>query len=137
MEPVCSAEDAEELGQGIIYSIQFCLPSLEMQVCHSNCTQAINTYLGRFAKSGVIDSCNQREILSSSRLLSLVGVDAQVLYQLCSGDPLLASKKLLSFNGSPTIPKCSTSDAYLGFGLQCRGWDWYYVAQLTFNEWSE
>ena len=43
MEPSssCSEKDTEELVQGIIYALPFCLPSLEMQVCLSNCTQAI------------------------------------------------------------------------------------------------
>ena len=138
MEPSssCSEKDTEELVQGIIYALPFCLPSLEMQVCLSNCTQAINTYLGRFAESGVIDSCDSGEVLGSSRLLSLVSVDAHVLFHLCSGDALLAADVESSLLDGQSIPSCSGVNQYLGTGLRCLGWDWDDVSQGMFKEWS-
>jgi len=138
MEPSssCNGKDMDELVQGIIYTLPFCLPSLEMQVCLSNCTQAINTYLGRFAESGVIDSCDSGEVLGSSRLLSLVSVDAPVLFHLCSGDALLAADVESSLLDGQSIPSCSGVNQYLGTGLRCLGWDWDDVSQGMFNEWS-
>eukprot|EP00984_Skeletonema_dohrnii_P007781 scaffold2870_cov151-Skeletonema_dohrnii-CCMP3373.AAC.3 len=141
MEPSsssCSERDMDELVQGIIYTLPFCLPSLEMQVCLSNCTQAINTYLGRFAESGVIDSCDSGEVLGSSRLLSSISVDAHVLFHLCSGDALLAADvaSSLLLDGH-SIPTCSGLNQYLGTGLRCLGWDWDDVSQGMYYEWSK
>eukprot|EP00984_Skeletonema_dohrnii_P009580 scaffold3660_cov129-Skeletonema_dohrnii-CCMP3373.AAC.14 len=139
MEPYssCSERDMNELVQGIIYTLPFCLPSLEMQVCLSNCTQAINTYLGRFAESGVIDSCDLGEVLGSSRLLSSISVDAHVLFHLCSGDALLAADvaSSLLLDGH-SIPTCSGLNQYLGSGLRCLGWDWDDISQGMLSEWS-
>ena len=56
--PKCTAEDLEDLTAATIYALPFCLPSLGGSSCGaSNCTQAINTYLGRFVSSGVLCDC--------------------------------------------------------------------------------
>ncbi len=136
IEPTCSKKDIEELVQGIIYTLPFCLPSLEMQVCLPKCTQAINTYLGRFSESGLIDSCNTQEMVGSSRLLSLIHVDAHTLYHICSGDPLLLSNDSSFIEDTSAFPTCGGVNQYLGSGMRCLGWDWERVSQGMFHEWT-
>lgn len=136
IEPTCSEKDIEELVQGIIYSLPFCLPSLEMQVCLPKCNQAINAYLGRFSESGLIDSCNRQEVVGSSRLPSLIHVDAHILYHICSGDHLLLPNDSSFIEDTSAFPTCGGVNQYLGSDMRCLGWDWERVSQGMFHEWT-
>mmetsp|Transcript_27436 Transcript_27436/g.75020 ORF Transcript_27436/g.75020 Transcript_27436/m.75020 type:complete len:1429 (-) Transcript_27436:268-4554(-) len=135
----CTEKDLEEVVQGILYTLPFCLLSIETQECSDNCTQAINTYLGRHAQSGTLDSCHDM-IPGTSRLLDLINIDATTLLNLCHGNHLFGiglENSNMHSSRLNAIPECETPNQYVGYGSKCYSWDWDKISMGIFHEWSQ
>lgn len=58
VEETCTDDNLEDLSVAVLSTLPFCLPSLNGLGCSStNCSMAINTYLGRLIVNGVVCKC--------------------------------------------------------------------------------
>ena len=87
MQDLCGDAEAAELAAATVLSLPFCILSLNTGACHHNCTQAVQTYLGRFAENGAVCRCNDgsdTKVMRSSAMLTKLRIDAKVLLEMCS-----------------------------------------------------
>ena len=129
----CTAQDLEELTAATIYALPFCLPSLGGASCSaSNCTQAINTYLGRFVSSGVLCDCFAQK--APSKLLSLLDLDAPTLIKECGGaSQLFAMPHCVS---SAERASCAHDPNLYSGKSGCVSWDWAKLESGMLREWG-
>eukprot|EP00466_Bigelowiella_natans_P016928 jgi/Bigna1/90432/estExt_fgenesh1_pg.C_700065 len=82
----CEIDERNEIAAATIMALPFCLIALAESTCNSNCTQAISTYLGRYAENGALCRCQaENAIQRTSALLEKMNIDPSVLINLCSG----------------------------------------------------
>mmetsp|Transcript_4856 Transcript_4856/g.10294 ORF Transcript_4856/g.10294 Transcript_4856/m.10294 type:complete len:864 (-) Transcript_4856:124-2715(-) len=140
--PTCSARDTEELAEATLYALEYCLPSLAAGtgttpgVCSANCTQAVNTFLGRHVVAGTVCACQAAAPNHGvSKLLDLLMVDAATLVRSCSGSPSLAFEypACLQYSLLERVP-CEEPDQYTARG-GCRGWNFEVLEAGFVDEW--
>lgn len=113
----CTRSRLDELNTAAIYALPYCMPALNMghAFCEfrGNCTQAINTFLGRFVENGIFCACHkaveEEELPLASRLLSRLQVDASTLLLACR-----ASTYIFDFPGCLTHGLAQNSESLHG-----------------------
>eukprot|EP00961_Rhodomonas_salina_P078330 1052611-Rhodomonas_salina.2 len=136
----CTELDIEELTAAVVYALPYCLPSLgpSASCSKTNCTHALNTYLGRFVNNGVVCACASEPL--ESRLLSLLEIDAGVLLRQCGAESRLFSLPSCvtgSASAAPTnAPDCSHDPSLYVAKGGCRGWDWQRVESGLLRDWA-
>lgn len=132
---MCSKTEMEELATATLYALQFCLPALQTGDCSfSNCTQAINTYLGRFVKNDVICKCAGYP--PPSKLLQALQINVGVLLRTCPSSMLESPPCLGDKQETNDLPCSSDPQSYRSIG-GCLKWDWSKFESILYEEWSE
>jgi hypothetical protein len=118
-----------------VSALPFCLPALNGDTCDAtNCTQAINTYLGRHIVNGAFCACKDR--LPPSTMLQQLDVSAGVLIKTCAKHSTLIEYPVCMV-GQPALEDCADSpDQYIS-GTGCRQWDWSSFEGAMLRGWSE
>ena len=129
----CAEGEAAELAAGTVEALLFCAPALAGAPVGANCTQAVNTFLGRFAASGALCACERTGV---SALLDALDVDALVLVDVArSGPYALAFDLPACVDDSRDRAPCDGPEEIMtrrGCGL----WDWRKLDTTMRGEWS-
>eukprot|EP00041_Stephanoeca_diplocostata_P017560 m.356136 g.356136 ORF g.356136 m.356136 type:complete len:1633 (+) comp20746_c0_seq2:97-4995(+) len=130
---ICSPKNLEELTIGVIRALHVCLPAINGANCvSSNCTHALNTYLGRLTENGVVCAC--RDTLMPSALLQILNIDAEVLLRRCGGRGVaVGMPSCLRRESASADDRCEAPLAYLTKD-GCQMWDWEKVEQQMMDQ---
>eukprot|EP00392_Amoebophrya_sp_AT5.2_P013676 g13805.t1 len=87
----CDTEKKSEIIVGTLTALPYCLPVLVGSgQCGANCTQAINSFLGKHVESGAMEVCGRSPLGiaetdgTGSLLLNLLQVNARTLIRRCA-----------------------------------------------------
>jgi hypothetical protein len=133
----CTADEAANIAAGVVLSLPFCMTSLSAQQCSVNCTQAVQTYLGRFAENGAICRCNSGNdltVMESSVMLSKLHIDAKVLLEFCSRT--LSTVDYPGCLGELDSYTCPQIGTYRGRGA-CFKWDYHDIQRAVYRDWGK
>jgi hypothetical protein len=99
----CTPKLRDELHLATLHALPYCMSSLATQECSANCTQAVNTYLGRFVENGALCDCelqddkeshmNVKDNAKSGSLLSMMKVSAGLLIDTCKAGSYSSTEK--------------------------------------------
>eukprot|EP00966_Prymnesium_polylepis_P239505 5538957-Prymnesium_polylepis.1 len=136
----CTPEDAEQLTEATLYALEYCLPTLASGRCSANCSQAVNTFLGRFVENGAVCACynNGVGLLGVSHILDEIQVDFTILLKVCQGSQLLFPYPVCmgGFISGYDLVTCEDPTQYLARG-GCRNWDWNELEASVYHQWTE
>lgn len=137
-DAVCSDAEAEDLAAATVLTLPFCMASLNHGSCYANCTQAVQTYLGRFAENGAVCRCNNgingRLVMSKSAMLTKLRIDAKVLLEFCSRS--LAAVEYPDCLGELDSYSCPLLGTYRGSGA-CYKWDYMALEKAVRRDWGK
>ena len=138
--PSCTAEEAEEIATGTVYALTHCLPALVTGDCvSSNCTQALNTYLGRFMANGAWCACRAAGAPAApSQLLELLQLDASAFLLTCGAAGIhfpLPSCLGPVMSRSPAA-LCPHPSQYVGSSGHCHTFEWEALVPGYLLEWA-
>lgn len=132
LEETCTDNNLEELSVAVLSALPFCLPSLNGIGCSStNCSMAINTYLGRFVANGVVCKC--KDTVLPSKVLQHLNIDPSVLLSVCAG-----AKGLVEMPDclERRDHKCDMNPTTYVTKTGCREWVWGGFESAVLDEWS-
>ena len=140
---MCGDAELQELTAAVVSALPYCLPSLAGTSCTaSNCTQAVNTYLGRFVANGAVCRCQGVE--PPSGMLQTLDIDAAVLLEACGGEsellelrpcaPAQAAARGEARSGPQTA--CAHDPELYRSRSGCARWSWAKLESGMLEEWG-
>lgn len=137
-DSVCKDEEAAEMAAATVLTLPFCMSSLNHGVCYANCTQAVQTYLGRFAENGAVCRCNDgtnaKKVMRQSAMLTKLRIDAKVLLEFCSRT--LNAVEYPDCLGEFDSFSCPLLGTYRGSGA-CYEWDYEGLVNAVHRDWGK
>jgi hypothetical protein len=133
----CSDKEAAEIAAATVLALPFCISSLNGGVCTANCTQAVQTYLGRYAENGAICKCNSGSstlVIDQSIMLTKLRIDAKVLLEFCSRT--LATVAYPTCLGELDSNSCPQVGTYRGKNA-CYRWNYDDLQNAVYRDWGK
>ena len=131
----CEAGEAEEIATGTVNALLYCLPALDAgpAAVGANCTQAVNTFLGRFAANGALCACADA-VSGVSAVLDALDVDALTLIGVARAGPYA-----LAFDAPACLADATTTcpDPFeIATRRGCATFEWERLVATMEGEWN-